>query len=232
VERADDPGGDPASYGATWPRAVAEATTNSAPVPAAATDTPATTVAGWIASAGGAIPAAATIRPITASGRAPSLPMARPVRFAPAIVASATRRNSSPVRMAPYPRTRRCRAPRRLGRCGRPHGWSALRRTRCRGRGHRLVSPRIGAAPPCTGSARRRSRPSDGRPRGSVPRPDRTDRRFRAPGRGTGTAIASILSAEVTFLTIRASRTSERRRRRAARRAAQRWRHPPHLHAE
>jgi hypothetical protein len=94
----------PASWGATWLSAVAEAMTNIAPVPAAATTTPATTPAGCMDTAGTAMPTAAAVRPATADPRAPHRPIARPVRWAPSIVASATGRKSSPVRNAPYPR--------------------------------------------------------------------------------------------------------------------------------
>lgn len=71
MERADDPGRDAASCGATWPSAVADATTNIAPVPAPAIAVPITTLSGLIDTAGTAIPTAAVTSPVTASGAVP-----------------------------------------------------------------------------------------------------------------------------------------------------------------
>src|SRR6266508_3163781 len=97
------PDASPASWCPTLASAVVDAATKLAPTPAAATLIPATNGVVPLQKAGAAAPAAASSRPAVATGRGPRCPIAVPAEWAPAIVASAVGRNSSPVRNAPYP---------------------------------------------------------------------------------------------------------------------------------
>src|SRR6187402_1986935 len=83
----------PDSSGATSPSAVAAATTNRVPIPAAATVRPTTMATVPSHSTGTTNPAVATALPTTAIRRAPAAANIRPAVVAPAIVARATGRN-------------------------------------------------------------------------------------------------------------------------------------------